>query len=152
MSLRGQRRWTECDDDSLWLESSFVVTTHANTFSSCVGSDDEEKNQGNTLLTTLWQLSPLSWLSMAVMELWTNSLSLEEDDYELERAYYMCCLHPERPVYTGQFSTDDLCESEFLANFRFAKGDTSRLRTGLGIPPVVLLPNSSLVQGMHSYF
>ena len=41
-------------------------------------------------------------------------------------AYYMVCLQPKRPVYHGRFSMDDFCESEFLANFRFAKKEKKK--------------------------
>ena len=60
------------------------------------------------------------------MGLWQKSFLLEEDDDELEMAYYMVCLQPKRPVYHGQFSMDDFCESEFLANFRFAKREREK--------------------------
>ena len=53
--------------------------------------------------------------------LWQKSFLLEEDDDELEMAYYMVCLQLKRHVYHGQFSMDDFCQSEFLANFGFAK-------------------------------
>ena len=65
------------------------------------------------MLTSFYQVSS------AVMELWQKSFFLEEDDDELEMAYYMVCLQPKRPVYHGRFSMDDFCEPEFLANFRF---------------------------------
>ena len=41
-------------------------------------------------------------------------------------AYYMVCLQPKRPVYNGRFSMDDFCESEFLANLRFANKQTKK--------------------------
>ena len=76
-------------------------------------------------------LTSFYWVSSAVMELWQKSFLLEEDDDELEMAYYMVCLQPKRPVYHGRFSMDDFGKSEFLANFRFKQKTKQKNRQHL---------------------
>ena len=83
------------------------------------------------------------------VSMWKNMLLFEEDDNDMEIVYLAGCLQPERPVYHGRFSVDDFCETEFLSNFRFAKHNIIKLRIALRIPPVVVLPNSSVVVGMQ---
>ena len=89
-----------------------------------------------------------------VIELWKNALLLEEDDDgELELAYYMGYLHAGVSSLPWPIQQTVVNQNFWpTVRSRFTKRDIGRQQTGLGIPPVVLLPNSSLVQGKHRCF
>ena len=72
------------------------------------------------MLTSFYQVSS------AVMELWQKSFFLEEDDDELEMAYHMVCLQPNRPVYHGRFSMTMFMNLNYLPTLDSPKRERER--------------------------